>query len=118
MTDVDDTIDEAKLNLLPPYPAFQSVKSGIALLKEHVIPNSIDRSIWGNKYSGSVATQVLTAFRFLGLINTEGTPTQRLRALVDAVNTDQWAQNLAGVLRTAYAPIFEMDLQKATVSEL
>lgn len=102
---------------LPPYPAFQSVKSGIAVFKEHVIPNRVDRSVWGNKYSGSVATQVQTAFKFLRLIDGDGVPTDRLRTLVGALDTEQWGPKLRLVIEESYAPIFTLDLEKVTVTQ-
>jgi hypothetical protein len=109
--------EQAKGGPMPPYTAFQSLKSALLVLHEHVIPNRIDRSIWGNKFSGSVASQVLTALRFLSLIDQEGVPTEKLRALVQAINTDGWATELRKVIEQAYAPIFALDLQKATASQ-
>ena len=102
---------------LPPYTAFASFKSALAVLKEHVIPNRIDRSIWGNKFSGSVATQILTAFRFLGLIDQDGVPQPKLRKLVKSLNEDEWKGELDAVIRDGYSPIFSLDLEKATANE-
>jgi hypothetical protein len=119
MTDEAHGADEGKSSSqLPPYTAFQSLKSGLAVLYEHVIPTRIDRSVWGNKFSGSVASQVLTALRFLRLIDQDGVPTKHLRPLVESMGDKaEWATQLGVVLRAAYEPIFSLDLEKATASQ-
>lgn len=53
------------------------------------MPSRIDRSYWGERYSGSTGTQLMTALRFLELINTDGTPTIRLKQLVLAKGTQR-----------------------------
>jgi hypothetical protein len=102
---------------LPPYTAFQSIKTALGVLKEHGVPNRIDRSVWGNKFSGAVVTQVLTSLRFLGLMSQEGVPADNLKPLANALETDQWAPMLKKVIEKAYAPIFDLNLESATPSE-
>ncbi|MFC1977877.1 hypothetical protein ACFLWS_06420, partial [Chloroflexota bacterium] len=48
------------------------------------MPAVIDRSYWGERFSGSNGTQLMTALRFLGLIDSSGMPMTRLIQLVSA----------------------------------
>lgn len=116
MTDETDT--EARQTQLPPYIALASLKTALGVFKDQkLIPNRIDRSVWGSKFSGSATTQMLTAFRFLGLINQAGVPQPRIRKLVEALNTQAWGAALKEVILDAYASIFTLDLEKASSSE-
>jgi len=104
--------EEAKKNA-PPYTAFQTLKTLTGSLKQHGLPPRIDKSIMTN-FSGAVAAQLMTALRFLNLIDDSEKPTALFVALKDAHGTDQWPTALRGVLKTAYAPIFKIDLATAT----
>jgi hypothetical protein len=88
----------------------------IAGFKEHVLPNRIDRSVLGN-FSGIVGGQLITTLRFLGLVDADNHPTQALKALVDAIGTDKWSEELNATLTRAYAPIFKLNLQSASPSQ-
>jgi len=44
----------------------------------------MDRSYWGNKFSGSTGTQLMSALRFLNLVDGGGMPTSQLKDLVIA----------------------------------
>lgn len=102
---------------LSPYCAFNSFKTGVQVFKDQMVPDRIDRSVWGNKFSGSTTTQVLAAFRFLDLIDKDGVPKKRLRQLVDALGTSDWSSTLREVLLDAYKPIFVLDLEKVSPSQ-
>lgn len=110
-----DLRDDGK-GLSPPYTAYQSIKTLSRDLKANGLPSRIDRSILRN-FSGSVGGQVLTALKFLGLINGDSRPTEKMTALVKSYDTDTWPGALARVIREAYEPIFSLDLEKATPSE-
>jgi hypothetical protein len=56
------------------------------------------------------------ALRFLGLIEDQGRPTQRLKELVDAHGAGRWSAALLELLRLEYAPMFAIDLETATPS--
>lgn len=56
------------------------------------------------------ATHRLSALRFLGLLDTDSLPTPALGTLVGAVGTAAWPDALAGTIRMAYRPLFELDL--------
>jgi hypothetical protein len=48
------------------------------------LPARIDRSYWGDKFSGSTGTQLMSALRFLNLIDSNGLPTLQLKDLASA----------------------------------
>jgi hypothetical protein len=114
MADEQSTKDAARVT--PPYIAFQSLKTLCATLKEHGIPGRIDRSVLGN-FSGAVGGQVMTALKFLHLTDDDNHPSQLLRDLAEAHGTDRWSQTLAGVVRDAYKPIFELNLEAASPAQ-
>jgi Family of unknown function (DUF5343) len=97
----------------PPYIAFSTLKTLVSNLKAHGIPPRIDKSIMSN-FSGAVASQLMTALRFLGLINADEAPTPFLKSLVDAFDTPQWSGQLQTILKQAYPEIFKIDLATAS----
>jgi hypothetical protein len=99
----------------PPYVSYPSFRTLISEFHDHDIPTRIDRSVL-TRFSGIVGTQLLTALRFLALINDKSEPTDRLRELAAAYGTGDWAQTLLAVLRQEYAAMFELDLGAATSS--
>lgn len=109
----EERVDGRQKTLAAPYTAYQSVKTLIGTHKEHGIPGRIDRTMLRN-FSGAVGSQVLTALRFLHLIDDAGHPQQSYRDLVEAYGSDFWKDELAKVLRQAYAPLFKQDLTTAS----
>lgn len=101
---------------LPPYIAFQSLKTMTANFKEHALPDRIDRSVLTN-FSGAVGGQIITALRFLGLINAAGHTTPLMAELVNSYGTDQWEPTLARVLKQAFPQIFQLNLVTCTPSQ-
>ena len=67
-------------------PPYVSYRSFLTLLEElqRGIPSRLDRSYWGDKFSGSTGTQLVSALRFLNLIDANGVPTSQLKELVKA----------------------------------
>jgi hypothetical protein len=65
-------------------PPYVSYRSFLTLLEElqRGVPARIDRSYWGDKFSGSTGTQLMSALRFLNLIDSNGVPTSQLKELV------------------------------------
>lgn len=65
-------------------PPYVSYRSFLTLLQElqRGLPGRIDRSYWGDKFSGSTGTQLMSALRFLNLVDAGGVPTFQLRELV------------------------------------
>jgi hypothetical protein len=67
-------------------PPYVSYRSFLTLLDElgRGVPSRIDRSYWGDKFSGSTGTQLISALRFLNLLDPNGVPTNQLKELVKA----------------------------------
>jgi hypothetical protein len=99
----------------PPYTSYRTFKTFIEDLHEHGVPSRIDRSVL-TRFSGVVGTQLMHALRFLGLIEDDGRPTERLKGLVKAHGTGSWSERFLELLRHEYAPMFAIDLETATPS--
>ncbi len=67
----------------PPYVSFRSFLTLVEEL-QRFLPSRIDRSYWEHKFSGATGTQLMSALRFLSLIDANATPTQQLKDLVNA----------------------------------
>jgi hypothetical protein len=67
-------------------PPYVSYRSFLTLLEElqRGVPARIDRSYWGDKFSGSTGTQLMSALRFMNLIDANGVPTAHLKDLIVA----------------------------------
>ncbi len=107
--------DGARSVRTPPYTSFRTFKTFIHDLHESGVPSRIDRSVL-TRFSGVVGTQLMHALRFLGLIEEDGRPTQRLRELADADGTANWPGTFSELLRQVYSPMFAIDLETATPS--
>jgi hypothetical protein len=70
----------------PPYVSYRSFLTLLEELKRG-LPARIDRSYWGDKFSGSTGTQLMSALRFLNLVDPSGVPTNMLKELVGARGT-------------------------------
>ena len=103
---------------LPPYVSYRTFRNFIDGLQLG-IPARIDRSYWGERYSGSSGIQLMTALRFLGLFDGSGTPTTRLRQLVSAKGA-QRSEVLKQIGYDAFDFLAErsLDPQVATYAQL
>jgi hypothetical protein len=68
----------------PPYVSYRSFLTLLEELQRGGLPARIDRSYWDQKFSGSTGTQLMSALRFLNLIDANSVPTNYLRDLVAA----------------------------------
>jgi hypothetical protein len=75
------------------------------------MPDQIDTSIW-HTYSGGMRSQLLSAYRFLGLIKDDGAPTPELRRLAD--DKENRPVLLREVLKRSYTDLLKLDLSRAT----
>ena len=111
-------VSEKDRKTLPPYVSYRTFRNFVDGLQPG-IPSRIDRSYWGERYSGSTGTQLMTALRFLGLIDSDGIPAIRLRQLVSAKGV-QRSQVLNQIAHSSFDFLMEksIDLQVATYSQL
>jgi hypothetical protein len=92
------------------YVPFRTFISAIESL-EHGVPKKIDRTIWRTQ-SGVTQTQIMMAFRFFDLVDTDDRPTGLLHELVN--EKEQRKVAMGTVLAGAYARILANDLTKTT----
>jgi hypothetical protein len=102
----------------PPYVSYKTFGNFINTLQPQV-PSRIDRSIWGEMFSGSTGTQLMAAMRFLNLIDANSRPTARLRVLPSA-SGEHRAALLRQMTEEAYAFALKgtLDTQNASYAEL
>jgi hypothetical protein len=97
------------------YVTFTTFKNTIEGFAQGV-PNVIDRSAFTGQ-SWGVQSQLLAAFKFLGLMTDEGKPTPDLHEL--AVPDEAMRKKvLDRIIRTRYAKVFALDLTKATLNQV
>jgi hypothetical protein len=111
------TTEEGKKHS-PPYVSYKTFGSFLTQLQPQP-PTRIDRSIWGEMFSGSTGTQLMSAMRFLNLIDVNSRPTARLKLLTGA-SGEHRAVLLRQVADEAYAFVLKgtLDIQNATYAEL
>ena len=68
----------------PPYVSHEIFDIFLGKLQQY-LPTRIDRSYWGDMFSGMVGMQLMSAMRYLNLIDVNQRPTARLRVLIDAI---------------------------------
>ena len=111
------TIDKSRRRL-PPYISYRTFDNFIGRLQQQV-PSRIDRSYWGETLSGSTGTQLMSALRFLNLVDANGKPTNQLR-LIAASKGEQRTEALKEITWDAYDFVLRssLDIQNATYSQL
>jgi len=103
---------------LPPYVSYRTFQNFIEGLQQG-IPARIDRSYWSDRLSGSTGIQLMSALRFLGLMDANGTPTSQLRSLASAKG-GQRTEILRQVTTEAFSFLLRgsFDLQSSTHAQL
>jgi hypothetical protein len=104
--------------MLPPYVSYRTFLNFLDGLSQ-TMPARIDRSYWGDRLSGSTGTQLISAMRFLDLIDNSGFPTVKLRQLV--VNKgNQRTEILKQITRESYSFFFlsQSDPNSVTYAQL
>jgi hypothetical protein len=102
----------------PAYIPLIALDNFISRLKSKGIPAVIDSELT-HTMSGGTASALLSALRFLGLVDQSGTPQDSLRKLVAAYDTDRWKDVFGDLVDQAYAGIIEdLDMTTATRSML
>ena len=111
-------LSSSSKKLLPPYVSYRTFFNFLEGLQQ-TIPARIDRSYWGDRLSGSTGTQLVSALRFLDLIDVNGFPTVKLRQLV-ASKGSQRTELLKQLTHESYSFFFlsQVDPQAATYAQL
>jgi hypothetical protein len=111
-------ISEKGRKYLPPYVSYRTFYNFLERLEQH-IPSRIDRSYWGDLLSGGTGIQLMSALRFLNLIDANGKPTEQLKSLV-AVKGDLRTPLLRKIANESYDFVCDssLDLGHATYAEL
>lgn len=103
---------------VPVYLSFTTFQSAVATLRTHGLPKKIDRTAWDSR-SGADQTQILSAFKFLGLIDENESTQESLHRLIQAPgDSDEERKVLSELLRTRYSKVFEHDLKTMTPGQL
>ena len=104
--------------LPPPYVSYRTFWNFLDGLQQ-TIPARIDRSYWGDRFSGSNGSQLVAALRFLDLTDINGFPTAKLKQLVSNKGNER-TEVLKRIVREAYAFLAEdaPDPQTATYAQL
>jgi hypothetical protein len=104
---------------LPPYVSYvtwQKLIHGFATF----LPDIVDGSYYGElRFSGSDSKKLRTALRFLGFVDENNVPTQKLEMLVQSIRQESdegKATVLQQVLRDAYTPLFANDFSLRTAT--
>ena len=103
----------------PPYVSYKSFLTLLEDLRGQGIPARLDRSYWGEKFSGSTGTQLMSALRFLELADGSGVPSQTLRDLVKARSNER-GEILRKISHSSFAFLQSSSFQaeSATYSQL
>jgi len=103
---------------LPPYVSYRTFWNFIEGMQQSM-PARIDRSYWGERFSGSSGTQLMATLRFLELVDGNGFPTASLRELIGSSGTERHPV-LSKIVQSAYDFIFDghLDIGTATYSQL
>jgi len=106
--------DEARKGTQAPYIPYRTFKAFFERFDP--VPLRIDRSLL--RYtSGGNQTMLLQAFRSLGLMSEDGTPTEEMSELGKAL-TQGGKEPLKKLLMKRYPGVFKLDLNRATGSQL
>jgi addiction module HigA family antidote len=112
------TID--KIGIQPPADvSYKTFESFMIKLQER-LPVHIECSFLEEMFSGSTSIQLMSAMRFLNLIDVKARPMPRLRSLVTTAHGEHRAALLRQIAYDAYSLVFKgmLDTQNTTYTEL
>ncbi len=110
-----DTKEPATTRTAPMYASYRVFTGFLDWLRDQpAIPEQLDRSVAGDRYSGSLWSHLVSGLQFLGL--TQGAvPTPELEELVNA-NQEQRKKLVEAMLRRAYGDDFINRVPRITPS--
>lgn len=97
---------------VPPYVAYSTFLTLLKELKDNGLPPQLDKSVL-KRFAFGVQGQLKMGLRSLGMLDGDK-PTPRLKAFVDAYETDEFPHLLLQVLKEVYPYVFALDLKTAT----
>lgn len=102
-----------------PYAPPSSVIEVLHRLRSRNVPQAIDSDYLRSAgFSTAIASRILQALEFLGLINEAGQPQDSLRSLARSSDQD-YKQLLDGIVRNAYSEVLEVvDLTQDTQDQI
>jgi hypothetical protein len=106
---------EDSKQMAPVYVGWQTFKNTLDQLSQG-LPHIIDKKVFEGQSWGMQA-QLMSALKFLGLIDDAGLPSSALIALA-IPNEEERKKQFEGILRERYAPLFALDLTKVTPTQL
>ena len=101
-------------NPIPPYISYRTFRNFLVQLESQGLPSRIDRSVLAHK-SGTVQSQLLLAFRFLGLIRRSGKPTDDLKHLLKG-DQDARMAHLRSLVERSYPFVFGSSFDVGTAT--
>jgi len=103
---------------LPPYVSYRTFQNFLEGLQQG-IPARIDRSYWSDRLSGGTGVQLMSALRFLRLIDANNVPTSQLKLLASTKGS-QRTEMLKQVATNAFDFLMHdsLDLQSSTYAQL
>ena len=103
------------LSNTPAYAPFKTFLNALESFRG-TVPGQINRTVWPS-FSGGTVSQLITTFRFLGLIDDDFKPTRQLGVLAgDNVAARQ--SELRQLLQRSYPEVIAIDLATATPKQL
>jgi hypothetical protein len=104
--------EQEKVRTTPPYIPYKTFISSLDVFETHGLPPQIDRGIWKTQ-PGGVQGLIFGAYKFLGLIDDNGKPTERLAVLVK--DKEHRPAQVETLLKSAFTEIFSKhELAKMT----
>jgi len=109
--------EQKQEHLAPAYVPWRTLTNYINSLRESSLPSQINRSVM-DKTSYSGQAQLLAGMRYLGLIDTHGTPQAILAQWVEADEANQ-TKIIGKILSDRYAFVFDnLDVGRASPAEV
>lgn len=95
-----------------PYVSYRTFQTFLEVMREDM-PARIERSVLTERFSGTSGGQIISSLRALQLIDDQGSVSSDLDRLARAVGPER-RRVLQKVLRATYAPLFHLNLARAT----
>ena len=106
---------EGASNPVPPYIAFGTLTKLIEDMRGKALPPRIDRSLLSN-HSGGHQAQILSALRYLELVDQQHSVLPSLQALVDEPDNNQIL--IATTIKRHYGPVLKLSAANGTQGQL